>query len=314
MEDVVLHPRYRIIDAIATGGMGSIYLAEQIGCAGFRKTVALKMVRSSLLEDRESLDLFVGEAKLVADLIHENLVQVYHLDRHEDRYFIVMEHVPGITLDRFSRRHQTLGNTVPIDLAAFIISRVCRALDYAHGKTDRSGKDLGIVHRDVSPANIILSHGGVVKLTDFGIAKASTMKTPDEHEVIMGKYPFMAPETARYEGSDRRSDIFSLGVVGYELLSSRMIFNVDSPEELLDKVENYRIPHLMRIEPRIPPELDRIFMKALELDPSDRWQTAGEFGLALEHFMYDGGYGPTNLKLADHLKVIAPDPHGERSD
>ncbi|MBI4615027.1 MAG: serine/threonine protein kinase [Planctomycetes bacterium] len=307
MDDVVLHPRYRIVKRIAEGGMGSIYLAEQIGADGFRKTVALKTIRSSLLEDRETLDLFVGEAKLVADLIHENILQVYHLDKHDGQYFIVMEHVFGKTLEKFVKRHQSLKREVPIDLAAFIVSRVCRGLDYAHKKRDRSGKLLGIVHRDVSPSNIILNFAGVVKLTDFGIAKALTMKIPDEKEVIMGKYPFMSPEMAKFQGTDHRSDIFSLALISFELLTGKMVYNVESPEELVDKMENYRIPNVMKVNPRVPPRLNEIVMKGLEINPADRWQSAHDFGVALEHFMYDKGYGPTNEKLAAYLESIFPE-------
>ena len=310
-DEVVLSTRYRIVKQIAKGGMGAIYLAEQLGADGFRKTVALKTIRSSLIEDQESLDLFIGEAKLVADLIHENILQIFHLDRADKQYFIVMEHVFGKTLEKFIARHQALKQVVPVDLAAFIISRVCRGLSYAHRKRDRSGNLLGIVHRDVSPSNVILNFAGVVKLTDFGIAKALTMKVPDEHEVIMGKYPFMSPEMARFQGTDARSDLFSLGLVAVELLTGKMVYNVESPEELIEKMENFRIPNVMKVNPAIPSRLNDIVMRALEMDPVDRWSSAQDFGSALEHFMYDKGYGPTNEKLAEYMERIFPEAKKE---
>ncbi|MDP7035325.1 MAG: serine/threonine-protein kinase [Planctomycetota bacterium] len=304
MEEFRANPAYRILSPIAEGGMGAVYLAEQKGIAGFRKTVALKTILPSLLEDEETLDLFVGEAKLVADLIHENILQVYHLDEKDGQIYLVMEYVFGKSLDKLSERLRDMGELLPVDLAAFIISRVCRALDYAHRKKDRSGNPLGIVHRDITPSNIIVQFGGVVKLADFGIAKALTMNIPDEHDVIMGKYAYMAPEMARFQGTDPRSDLFGLGLVGYEILTGKRVYDAENSSELLDRMENYLIPPPRKLLPDIPESLSDIIMHALEMNPENRYQSAHEMGNALEHFLYDDGYGPTNEKLGDYMAEL----------
>ncbi|MHC5021910.1 MAG: serine/threonine protein kinase, partial [Planctomycetota bacterium] len=189
---------------------------------------------------------------------------------------------------------------------AFVISRVCRALQYAHQKRDYKGNPLDIVHRDVTPSNVMISYGGVVKLMDFGISKAMTQNMPDETETVMGKFPYMSPEQAMFQGTDGRSDIFSLGLVAFELLTGKMVYRVQDIDTLIEKMEKYRIPSARKINPDIPEELDGILSTAMEMDPDARYQTARDMGQALEHFMYDKGYGPTNEKLADFLASMYP--------
>ena len=170
-----------------------------------------------------------------------------------------------------------------------------------------SGKPQNIVHRDVTPSNIIITYGGVVKLTDFGIAKAVIMNTPDEAEVIMGKLPYMSPEQAKFQGTTRQSDVFSLGLVTYELLTNTSVYNVNDIDDLVDKMDNYSIKSPRRLNPHIPEKLEAIMMKALEVNPANRYATAREFCQDLEHYMYDGGYGPTNEKLARYLGRLFPE-------
>lgn len=306
MIDLEYATKFRIIREIATGGMGSIYLAEQLGAHGFRKTVAIKTIRASLITDAETLDMFIGEAKLVADLIHENIVQVYQFEQSEGMYYLIMEYAAGPNLEIFMDRHKFMKKQVPVDIAAFVVSRIARGLDYAHKKRDREGKRLKIVHRDVSPSNVIITHMGVVKLTDFGIAKALTMNVPDEREVLMGKYPYMSPEQARFEPTDLRSDIFSLGVVAYELLTGKALYDVnDSMERLAAMRRPIFPPHLLN--PAVPAPLSEIVMKALAMDPDQRFQSAKEMMESLEHFLYDGGFGPTNEKLAQYVELLFPE-------
>jgi serine/threonine-protein kinase len=170
-----------------------------------------------------------------------------------------------------------------------------------------AGKTLNIVHRDVTPSNIIITYGGVVKLTDFGIAKAVIMNTPDEAEVIMGKLPYMSPEQAKFQGTTRQSDVFSLGLVMYELLTNTSVYNVNDIDDLVDKMDNYSIKAPRRLNPHIPEKLEKIMLRALEVNPANRYQTAREFLQDLEHYMYDGGYGPTNEKLARYLSRLFPE-------
>jgi serine/threonine-protein kinase len=299
--------RCRILRKIASGGMGTVYLAEQLGADGFNKTVAIKMLRPDLLQKQRNLDLFIGEAKLVADLLHENILQVYQLERYKGQYFIVMEFVNGKNIVQMMARQKKRGEIIDPDMGAFIVSRVCRALEYAHRKCDRSGKLLNIVHRDVTPSNIIMEWGGVVKLMDFGIAKAVTMAAPDEREVLMGKWPYMSPEQVQFQGTDGRSDVFSLGLVMYELLTGTRVYNVETRDDLIDRMFNYRIKSIQALRPEIPEELAGICMKALAIDANDRFQRAGEMGKALELYMYRDRYGPTNEKLRDYLAALFPE-------
>lgn len=296
--------RCDIIKTIASGGMGSVYLAEQNGAFEFKKTVAIKTIRGDLLENKRTHNMFISEAKLVADLIHENIAQVYNLCNDEEIIFIIMEYIKGITLSKFIRKHKKLGKVVNSDMSAFICSRVARALSYAHNKTSRNGEPLGIVHRDVTPANILIDTLGVVKLTDFGIAKALSMGTPDEKKVLMGKYPYMSPEQVKLEGTDGRSDIFSLGVVLYEMLTHKRLFPAKSREELLEMLEDDKIEPPNELNPNIHEDLCSIIMKMLETDVNKRIPSARKLVIALEEFMYTKGYGPTNEKLSVYIRKL----------
>jgi serine/threonine protein kinase len=306
MQEIQYLTSYQILRKIASGGMGSVYLAEQLGADGFRKIVAIKTIKKEYLKNKENVDLFVGEAKLVADLIHENVLQVYQLGQTKGVYYIVMEYAHGKNLADFIRAHKDMHKVSNVDIGAFVISRVCRALNYAHEAKDMRGQPLNIVHRDVTPSNVIITYGGVVKLTDFGIAKAVIMVTPDEAEVIMGKLPYMSPEQAKFVGTTRQSDVFSLGLVMYELLTNTVVYNVNDIDDLVDKMDNYSIKPPRRLNPHIPEKLEAIMIRALEVNPANRYQTAREFGQDLEHYMYDGGYGPTNEKLQRYLQRLFP--------
>jgi len=197
VEQSFTHDEYNILGKIASGGMGTVYLAEQLGAESFRKTVALKTIKHEFIDSPDSLGLFIGEAKLTADLIHQNILQVYNLGKTDDgSFYIAMEFVNGKTLSSYTKTHKRKGTKVDVEMGCFIISRVCRGLSYAHKRKDRYGNHLGIVHRDVTPSNIMIDYQGFVKLMDFGIAKALTMNTPDERQVIMGKLPYMSPEAS----------------------------------------------------------------------------------------------------------------------
>ncbi|HYG78112.1 MAG TPA: serine/threonine-protein kinase [Planctomycetota bacterium] len=293
---------YYMVRLLAEGGMGAVYEAQQYGAEGFQKTVAIKTILESFSENPEFVRLFIGEAKLVADLVHENIVQVYHLGKTGKIYYIALEFVEGINLEHFIDYHIDRGLEFPIELGAFIISRVCRGLEYAHNKRGRDGQHLGIVHRDVSPKNIMINYEGVVKLTDFGIAKARQLMEQEEGEVLMGKVEYMSPEQARYEHTDKRSDLFSLGIVMYELLTGHHIFETDDIYETMENVKDKPIPDPKKFRPDMPDMLRDVLMKSLERDLTKRYQTAGEMGVALEYYMYHNRYGPTNVTLGNYLK------------
>ena len=293
---------YELTRLLAEGGMGAVYEASQFGAEGFQKTVALKSILETYSSNMEFVRLFIGEAKLVADLVHENIVQVYHLGRTGEMYYIAMEFVDGFNLEKFIDHHIDKGLELPVDLAAFIISRVCRGLEYAHKKRGRDGELLGIVHRDVSPKNVMINSEGVVKLTDFGIANARQVMEQEEGEVLMGKVEYMSPEQAQYLATDLRSDVFSLGIVFYELLTGHHLFETEDIYETLNNVKRKPIPDPRTFRPDVPEALAKILMRSLERDLDKRYQTAGEMGFELEYFMYHDRYGPTNVTLSNYVK------------
>lgn len=305
---IVNEQRYEIVRPIASGGMGEVCEARQLGAEGFAKTVAIKTIRTRLAQDPEFIRLFIGEAKLVADLVHENIVQVYQLGATEDRYYIVMEYVHGLTVERFLAHHLNRERPIPVELAAFIISRVCRGLDYAHRRCDRSGRELGIVHRDVSPKNVLLNMEGVVKVTDFGIAKARQVMEQDE-QLLMGRMEYMSPEQAQRRTTDRRSDCFSVGVLAWELLTGALPSRLGPAwaGEAGPRSPMADPPSLASVRSDLPADLCEIVDCALQRRPEDRFQTAGEMGYALEYHLYHEGYGPTNVTLGDYLKEHFPD-------
>ena len=210
--------------------MGIVYEAEQHGARGFVKRVAIKVIRENYAKQKQFIENFIGEAKLVADLIHTNIVQTYHLAETPGRCFIAMELIRGVNLEQFGQQLTDKERVLPKELAIFIVSRVARGLAYAHAKTDRDGRTLGIVHRDVSFKNILIAFEGDVKLTDFGIAKARGFLVDNEGEIVAGKADYMSPEQADFKITDKRSDLFSAGVVLAQLLLGRNVFKGKTPE------------------------------------------------------------------------------------
>jgi eukaryotic-like serine/threonine-protein kinase len=301
------HTRYRPTRVIAEGGMGSVYEAIQYGAEGFEKTIALKTILEEFSRDPEFVEMFIGEAKLVADLVHENIVQIYQLGKHGNQYYISMEFIHGLNLEKFMDAHFEQDKPIPLDLCAFIVSRVCRGLEHAHGKTDAAGKALGVVHRDVSPKNVLINYEGVVKLTDFGIAKAANYFRNREGEILLGKVQYMSPEQAQYKETDCRSDIFSLGIVLYEMLTGRILFGDEDTMVTLDNVVRKDIPNVTHYNAEVPDGLQRILNKALERDLDTRYQTAQQMGYDLEYYMYHDRYGPTNQALQKYLIEMFPE-------
>ena len=298
---------YRIIADVAEGGMGHVYLAEQLGVSGFTKTVGIKTIRRDLVDSGLFRDLFIAEAKLVADLVHENIQQVYQLIDMAGTYAIVMEWVHGVTFEDINSRLDDLNDYMPPDLATFLVSRVARAMAHAHDKRGRDGLPLNIVHRDVSPVNIFASWQGVVKLADFGIAKALTHTHLDDGKETVGKTPYMSPEQARGEVTDARSDIFALGLVLFEMLTGEQLYPVETVDEVIKLHQEKRMPSPRGWNPRIAAEIEPILQRLLEQDVERRYQSAREVVHDLELFLYSGGYGPTNEKLAEYLDSIFPE-------
>ena len=295
---------YELTHLIAEGGMGRVYRAIQNGIDRFQKTVAIKIIREEFSSIREFRNNFIGEARLVADLIHTNIVQTYHLGQSNGIYFMVMEYVNGITLEEFIIQHLETKQKIPIDLAVFIISRICRGLAYAHQKKEASGRLLGIVHRDVNPKNIMIAQEGDVKLTDFGIAKALDLMYNKEGEVIAGKDEYLSPEQARREVTDARADLFSCGIILAELILGYNLFEAHLPEKTRENILRLKIPNFCLLCSDVDEKLNAILRKALYRSRKKRYQTADEMLSATELYLYSDGYGPTNEKLAFYIKDL----------
>ncbi|WP_043587935.1 serine/threonine protein kinase [Geminisphaera colitermitum] len=295
---------YEMTRKIAEGGMGLVYEAVQRGVGNFSKVVAVKLIREEYSTIVEFQKNFIGEARLVSDLIHTNIVQTYHLGQIGGQYFMVMEFVNGVNLEQFLDRHRTLGRLVPVDIAVFIISRVARGLAYAHSKRGRDGRPLNIVHRDIGPKNIMIAYEGDVKLTDFGIAKALDLMYNEEGQVIAGKDEYLSPEQATYSVTDARADLFGLGIVLTELLLGKNIFRAADRLESRRNILEMPIPLFATLRPEIDPKLEPIIQKLLTRDREQRYQTANEVLNDLELYLYSDGYGPTNEKLGAYLREL----------
>ena len=299
--------QFRLVRKIADGGMGSIYEAVLFGSEGFEKTCTVKTIREKFTGDRDFVEMFIGEAKLVADLVHQNIVQIYKLGKIGATYYIAMEYVNGVNLQEFMNRHLETGQKLPQELGAFIISRICRGLEYAHAKRDRKGAPLSVVHRDISPKNLMISLEGEVKITDFGIAKARNLMKDQEGQVLMGKAQYMSPEQAQYLPTDARSDIFSLGVVMFELLTGESVFgSTEETTVILQNVSAKEIPPPRKVNPNIPEALEKIMLKALERNLFKRYQDAGKMSYDIEYFMYHKGYGPTIVTVEKYMRQLFP--------
>jgi len=293
---------YTLIRRMGEGGMGTVYEAVQHGADDFTKRVAVKLIRSWVAGKPEFLRNFVGEAKLVAQLVHTNIVQTYQLGVSQGSPFIAMEYIHGMDLLQLLHIHAAREIKMPVPMAVFIASRVCRGLAYAHNKKAPDGKRLGLVHRDISPQNIMISREGDVKITDFGMAKALNYMFDGEGDVIMGKICYMSPEQAEGASTDCRSDLFSTGVVLSEMLVGMNIFAADDTEEILRRVTKMDIPDFRDLSSEVSPDLAIILNKALARDPNERYQDASLMLVDLERFIYSAGYGPTSETLAEYVR------------
>ncbi len=297
MREPVKFGKYYLVERIAVGGMAEVFKAVTYGVEGFERRVALKRVLPDIAEDKEFTTMFIDEANIAVQLNHANISQIYELGNTDGSLFIAMEYVQGkdlrVVWDRARKRHEFLS----IPMCCHIIKEVCEALEYAHNKHNENHQPLNLVHRDISPQNIILSYDGETKLIDFGIAKATGKEAKTQAGILKGKFGYMSPEQVRGRPIDRRSDLFSLAVVFYELLTLERCFQGESDFSTLEKVRNVDIRRPSTLNRDIPPELERILMKGLERNPEDRYQHASEFGEALQRFLYQTGnfYGRKEL-------------------
>ncbi|MBK7539796.1 MAG: serine/threonine protein kinase [Myxococcales bacterium] len=277
--------RYELLDRIGVGGMAEIFRGRALAAGGFEKPVAIKRILPHLCQDQRFVELLIAEAKVLSALRHRNIVQIFDVGLGDDgQYFLVMEFVNGLDLGRIQAALEAKRRILPVDLSLHIGAEVCEALHHAHIANDPDGKPMKLVHRDISPSNVLLSRAGEVKLTDFGIAKRAEEVTG--HGTVRGKFAYISPEQARNEHVDPRSDVFSLGIVLFELLTGRRLFSQLSDLDALRAVRESRIPRPRELDGNLPKTVDELLGKALARDPDRRFATAAEFGLALRSLRY----------------------------
>jgi len=273
--------RYLLVDKIASGGMAEIFRAKLVGVEGFEKNVVIKRIHPFWSERRDFIAMLVDEAKLLVHLNHPNIVQVYELGREGETYFIAMEFVEGVDLRQLQNRLKALGRRMPPEIATAVVLESLKGLHYAHERSLKERGRLDIVHRDVSPQNILLSFEGEVKVTDFGIAKAMTQTHETQTGVLKGKYAYMSPEQAVGAPLDARSDLFACGIVLYELLFERRLFAGKNDLETLENVRRAQVPWPEEAA-GVFPGLREVLTRALQVRPEDRFATAEDFAEALE--------------------------------
>jgi len=295
---MALHGRYTVVRKLANGGMAEIFLASQQGHEGFQKPVVLKRILGSIYSDPQFRNMLIDEAHISMSLTHSNIVQVLDLGLAGGRYFLVLELVDGWDLGQILQRARATGLPLPSELAVFVATEVCRALAYAHGKRGPDGQPLGIVHRDISPNNVLISEHGEVKLADFGIAKAMNKREQTGTGVVKGKVSFMSPEQALGRAIDARSDVFSLGTLLYLMLVGIRPFDGSTDLETLLRVQRGDFKPPGRVRPDLLPELGRIIERAMRFLPDERYPTADDMLVELERLLRAqfGAVGQTELK------------------
>ena len=308
-----MHPtfgRYELLKRLAGGGMGEVYLARQRGIDGFQKLLVIKTLLPHLCEDEEFITMFKDEARVTAQLIHPNICQVFEFEQVSGVFYMAMEYLRGEDLRRLWKACEQRGTPLRVPLICRVIADAAAGLDFAHSLRDNKGEPYNIVHRDISPQNILVTFEGGVKVIDFGVAKAAGRAQHTRTGALKGKYSYMSPEQVAGAEVDGRSDIFALGIVLHELLTGRRLFKADSDVQTLARVRECVVAPPSRLNPQLPAGVDQIVLKALAKNPDDRYATAQEFRLAIEDWLIQGRMSASSAHLAEFLKTI----YAERLD
>jgi tRNA A-37 threonylcarbamoyl transferase component Bud32 len=304
--------RYVLGRRLAAGGMAEIFLARQIGASGFERHVVVKLLQERHRHDKLVVQMFVDEARIGGVLHHPHIVHVYDVGEHEGTPFIVMEFIDGEELSTLCRRGLELGAFLPAEHAVDLVRQAAEALGYVHSRADDAGESYGIVHRDISPSNLLVTRDGNLKIIDFGIAR-STLTRSHHDGLIPGKYHYMSPEQVRGERVDHRSDIFSLGIVLYEITVAKRLFK-GRPEEVIQKISKERIKPPTFVRRDFPPELERIVMRALESHPDDRYASGYELASDLGDFLAAAGWKSGPVRVARYVDELQARQTGHRRD
>jgi serine/threonine-protein kinase len=300
--------KYRVLKKLDAGGMAEVYLGEAETLQGFKKKVAIKRVLPELAQNRQFIAMFLDEARIGLHLNHANVVQVFDIGVADDTYFIVMEYVDGVNLKTLFEATRGRGFGVTVPIAVFIGIEICKALSYAHELTDEAGRGRGLVHRDVSPPNVLLSKRGEVKLVDFGLAKAVGQLEHTDPGVIKGKFSYLSPEAVEQKEVDSRADIFSAGILLWELLTNERLFLGETDLDTVNLVRQAHVPSLVNLNTQVPPPLEKVCRRALARDRNRRYQTAREFGDALAEVLFTHGLKVTNFDIGSLVTdIIAMD-------
>jgi serine/threonine protein kinase len=293
--------KYSLYERIGRGGMAEVFKGRIQGPAGFERTFVVKRILPHLSDDQSFIKMFVEEAKMSARLNHPNIVHIFELGAVEGEYFISMEYIRGHDLSETMRGiWKTMGPPRP-ELVAYIGREACRGLAYAHGLTDDNGRPLGMIHRDISPSNVMLSYEGAVKLLDFGIAKAlGDTSEATRSGTMKGKYAYMAPEQTDGDQIDHRADIFSCGIVLHEVLTGRRLFKGQNDVQTIERVRRCDVPPPSLQNPAVPPALDAVVLRALARNPHARFQSAADMADALDDVVHDARFQPTHLAQLLH--------------
>ncbi|ATB34593.1 serine/threonine-protein kinase [Melittangium boletus] len=302
MKKPTLFGKYLLLERINVGGMAEVFTAKAFGVEGFERILAIKKILPTMAEDDEFITMFIDEARISVQLNHANIVHIHELGKHEDTYFIAMEYVPGRDLRTLLERYRRRKEIMPTAQAVFLASKICEGLDYAHRKKDARGQDLNIIHRDISPQNILISYEGEVKIIDFGIAKAANRSQKTQAGILKGKFGYMSPEQVRGLPIDRRSDIFAVGVILYEMLTGERLFVGESDFSTLEKVRNADVPTPRQFNPNIPAGLERVLMKALSGDADTRYQWGSDLQEDLMRFLLAGDAIYSSKHLSAYMK------------
>jgi len=282
--------KYELLSLLAVGGTAEIYLARIGGEAGFEKFVVIKCLLDHLARESEFVDMFLDEARLGAQLDHSNIVQTLELGKHDGRYFLAMEYLAGMSLAMmYNLAGERLPEGMPLEQSLALCAQACAGLHYAHERTTPSGQALNIIHRDVSPQNLVVSFEGVLKLVDFGIAKAAVRKTKTRTGTIKGKFAYMSPEQCLDKPIDRRTDIFALGTVLHELVTGRRLFKRENTYDTYQAIVSGKVPRPSEVNPLLDKPIDDLVMRALAYQPDERYESAEAFGEAIHQLLHRRG-------------------------
>jgi serine/threonine protein kinase len=306
--------RYRVVDEIGVGGMASVHLARMDGPGGFQKWVAIKRIHPHLVEDEGFVHMFLDEARIAARISHPNVAQVFDLGKHEDTYWIAMEYLHGEPLREVMRRTEELGQPMPPEIACRVIADAAEGLHSAHELVGKNGEKLGLVHRDVTPHNLFVTYDGSTKVVDFGIAKFSSRMASTRAGTLKGKLAYMSPEQVGGEQVDRRTDVFALGVVLWELTTGQRLFRMDSDLDTLAKVQECNVPRPTQLVKGYPIDLEKIVMKTLAKNKNERYKTARELSRALQALLMKRGLFIASDEVAGYTQSIFSDRIRKREE